>query len=625
MLNLFAGNFTFPLIRRPFWFMALDSVAVAVSFLMALFLRFEGDVPEEYLKALLSCILIVIPLYIFINYFFDLYKHIWHYASSYEVVNIFGSVAASTVLLALSDILWSAQRFIPLSVVFMGGVLTFVVFSVTRYRWRLVTGFFWRWRTLGGGYGCRMLIVGAGETGQLLAGRLQNQSTQYELVGFIDDDPNKWGRKIHGIPVLGNRHLIPTIVSEEAVDIIVIAIYYISGRDFRNLLSICQETTAQIKVLPNIFEMMGNHNGDALVRDITIEDLLGREAVEIDHHACRQAIAGKVVLVTGAGGSIGSELCRQVLRFDPELLLMLDRDETALHRLSHELVPLETKSSWRCLLGDICRLDKLEALFRSYRPQVIFHCAAYKHVDIVEKHPDEAVWVNVMGTRILCDLAQKYGTERFVFISTDKAVDPVGVMGATKRVGELLVTGLPQDGTTLFTAVRFGNVLGSRGSVVPVFSRQIEQGGPVTITDSQMTRFFMSIAEAVSLIIQAVTLTQGGEIFVLDMGEQIKIVDLARKMIRMRGLRIGQDIEIVYTGIRPGERLHEELVAATEKELPTLHPKIYCLHNNHAIDRATLMQGLDELVTLAEDNRSDEIVAKLQEMVKTANGNGHGG
>lgn len=606
------------LIRRYAPWFAIDFPLVIVSFCLAFLLAFIGGTPVYYLEALQNYVLFIAFVYCFVNYLFGIYRCVWRYASAQEVACIFASAVLSTLLLAIIDMLWLSPP-LPIGVVFLGGFFTLAGFTAVRYRWRLVTGFILRWRALWGYWPApctRVLIVGAGEAGQLLAWQLLNQNPgqEYYVVGFIDDDPNKLGMQIHGVKILGNRWRIPAIVAEKNIDLIIIAYHTISGQDFRDILSICQQTTAQIKVLPNVFETISKRNGALPIREITVEDLLGRKPVPIDEEVCQQLFLDKVVLVTGASGSIGAELCRQIARYNPKLLLMLDNNETGLHNLNIELLASSNPPPLQLVLGDITNEAKMNAIFARYCPQIIFHSAAYKHVHLMEEHPDEAVRVNILGTLILSALAQRYGAERFVFISTDKAVNPSNVMGATKRVGELLLTTMPTNASTLYTAVRFGNVLGSRGSVVPTFWKQIELGGPVTVTHPEMTRFFMSIPEAVSLIIQAASLTHGGDIFVLDMGEQIRIVDLAKRMIRLRGLRVGTDIEIVYIGMRPGEKLHEELVGQDEEKYPTSHPRIFRVHNNRYVDRNALLRQASELIRLAQDQNNGEVVAKLQEM-----------
>jgi FlaA1/EpsC-like NDP-sugar epimerase len=547
------------------------------------------------------------------NGLFGLYERLWRYASSEDLVPIIESVTASTLLVAAADLLWRPSRPLPLSVVLAGGVFTLIGFAAIRYRIQLVKAFLRRWKTRAErvlpSSVTRVLLVGAGQAGQLLAWRLLHaeEGTPFHIVGFVDDDPNKHDMRIHGIKVLGDRHRIPEIAHSEAVGLIVISIHTISGEDFRAILSICQSTSAKVKALPSVFESLRSLRDGALMRDITIEDLVGRESVSIGRQECRDLLAERVVLVTGAGGTIGAELCRQIVRFEPRELVMLDNNETGLHALSLELRAevqsmgmAATLSGLSYVVADITHRHRMDSVYSEYRPQITLHAAAYKHVPLMEHWPEEAVRVNVGGTLALLELAACYGTERFVFISTDKAVEPVSVLGATKRVGEMLMAATPAEDEMVTTAVRFGNVLGSRGSVVPTFESQIGAGGPVTVTDPQATRFFMSVGEAASLVLQAASMARGGEVFMLDMGEQIRIIDLASKMIRLRGLRVGEDIRIVYTGLRPGEKMHEKLLAGSEERFPTSHPQIYAVLNQEDMDWAELRATTRELLELLE-------------------------
>jgi FlaA1/EpsC-like NDP-sugar epimerase len=397
--------------------------------------------------------------------------------------------------------------------------------------------------------------------------------------------------------------------------------YNISGEDFRAILDICLETPAAVKTLPNVFDFIRGVNGSPLVRDITAEDLLGRKPVEIDLNLCRNLLMGKTVMVTGGAGSIGSELCRQILSFHPRLLLIVDNNESGLYDLTQDLLS-EAKDKQFILkpvVGDVTNEREMRGVFESYRPQVVFHAAAYKHVPLMEEYPDRAVRVNVVGTKIVASMAAQYGAEIFVLISTDKAANPRSVMGATKRICEMMVlsTRSGSSRSTKFTAVRFGNVLGSRGSVVPLFERQIARGGPVTITHPEMTRYFMSTSEAVSLIIQAAALTEGGDIFLLDMGQQIRIEDLARRLIRLRGLRPGIDIPIVYIGSRPGEKVSEELLNDGEICEATSHPHIFRVNSKCVLDWDKIWQQVDELIALAEAQCNDELVRRLLEVANS--------
>jgi FlaA1/EpsC-like NDP-sugar epimerase len=427
--------------------------------------------------------------------------------------------------------------------------------------------------------------VGAGEAGQMLAMQLQhrfpNTESAYEIVGFIDDDAGKQGMYVEGCRVLGTREDIVRLADAHNIDLIVVAMHNISGTNFRQILERCETTKARIKVTPNVFALMDAKQSQSDLRDVQPEDLLGRSLVSRHETVDLSPVMGKTILITGAAGSIGSELSRQLCSYQPVKLILLDSNESNLHDLVIELSARYPKIDLTAHLGDITLRESLVPIFRQHRPQVVFHAAAYKHVPLLQTFPQEAVRVNVGGTHNVAYLACEYGVERFVLISSDKAVNPTSVMGATKRICEMLIQAISQECnySTLFTAVRFGNVLGSRGSVVPTFMRQINSGGPVTVTDPEMTRYFMSVQEAVNLVIHAACITQGNEIFLLKMGEVVKILDLAERMIRIRGMRPYKDIEIKFTGIRPGEKLHEQLYdGSAESATETSHPGIIQLN-----------------------------------------------
>lgn len=628
--------------QRFFPLIIWDGLGVFISFLIALSFRFDGQIPDKYLYYFFVTIPFIILIYCVVNIPFNLYTHIWRYTSSQEVMTITGAVTVSTSLSLLAVTHRNDTHLVPVSVVLLGGLLTAGVFTLVRYRQRILTGLISRLEKVAGSPNRqRVLIVGAGESGQSLARQLQSNHRQrlYELVGFIDDDSRKWGLRVHSAPILGGRQLIPEAVRSRAVKLIVIAIHNISGPVMREILSICLQTQAQVKILPNFLGDIGKLNGNLPLTDVRPEDLLGREPNQIDKTACSALIAGKVVLVTGAAGSIGSELCRQILAWQPRQLLLLDNNETGLHDLMLTLrrhMPAEDDRTLAPIVADVTRRPRLEAVFAAYRPQLVFHAAAYKHVPMMEQHPSEAVLVNIGGTYNLARLAARYQAEQFVLISSDKAVRPSSIMGATKRVCEKIITeigataavasanGNQQVAAYLpapcrFTAVRFGNVLGSRGSVVPTFTQQIEQGGPVTVTHPEMTRYFMSIAEAVSLVIQAATLTEGGDLFMLDMGQRIQIVELARKMIRLRGLRPEQDIPVIYTGIRPGEKLHEELITEKEQRQSTDHPKIFRIRAYENGNRAeNLIEQIVYLLDLAQNQQKQEMESLLWRLIDPA-------
>lgn len=515
------------------------------------------------------------------------YKRIWSQTSGHEV-----SIILKGTLLALSSVLVvdlvAQPRPLPLSVILVTYLVALSGFVGLRYRSRVISGMGWRWRAVWHHEfpppDTRTLIVGAGEAGQITAWRLkhrfQNGRSGHRVVGYVDDDDDKQGLFVEGAPVLGRCETIPDIVQAQNIDLIVFAIHNISGARFREILSFCEHTPARIKIVPDVFNLLNSDEQAPLLRDVEAEDLLGRQPISWYDEVDASPVTGKTVLVTGAAGSIGAELCRQMLRYRPVRLIMLDNNESGLNDLYVDLKIQHPDRDIVAVLADITHCARLDTVFAKYKPQLVYHAAAYKHVPLLENYPQEAIRINVGGTLNVAQVAQEHGAERFVLISTDKAVNPSSVMGASKRVCELLtqaLSALPEN-RTVFAAVRFGNVLGSRGSVVPIFTRQIEAGGPVTVTDPHMVRFFMSIPEAVNLVIQAACLTEGDDLFMLRMGDPVPIVELAERMIRLRGLRPQIDIPITFTGVRPGEKLTEELLTDSEISHATIHPDIVRLN-----------------------------------------------
>jgi FlaA1/EpsC-like NDP-sugar epimerase len=514
-------------------------------------------------------------------YMVGVYHRLWERTSGHGITVIIKAVALITGTVMFLNFIPSSRP-LPFSVILVSSSLSLGGFIAIRYRSRIFSGMSWRWRAIWHHefpiQKVPVLIVGAGEAGQMLALRLKHHfpGNHYAVVGFIDDNPEKQNMYIEGCRVLGERHSIPQVVKEHNISLIVVAVHNIGSQDFRDILANCEQTNAQIKVIPDILALMKATNNQTLLRDVQLEDMIGRTATKNSVSIDLAPVMGKVILVTGAAGSIGSELARQLVTYQPKMMVLLDNNESNLYELELELIAKFPDVRLVTLLGDITQRDSLRPAFQQYRPQVIFHAAAYKHVPMMERYPEEALRVNIGGTRNLAELAYEYGVERFVLISTDKAINPSSIMGASKRVCERLLHAFAQQcpHRTLFTSVRFGNVLGSRGSVVPIFAHQIENGGPVTITHPDMTRYFMSISEAVTLVIHAACLTEGGDVFMLKMGEVVRIVDLAERMIRLRGLRPGVDIPIEFTGIRSGEKLHEELHDDADNPIRTQHPAI---------------------------------------------------
>jgi FlaA1/EpsC-like NDP-sugar epimerase len=459
------------------------------------------------------------------------------------------------------------------------------------------------------------LIVGAGDTGEaLLREILRMPVERYRVVGFLDDDRAKLGARIHGVPVLGRTDEVAAICRREQVEELLLAMPNAPQKKLRRIVEQLQGAGVRFRTIPAMEAVIEGRVTVSQIRDVDIKDLLGREQVQIDEARISEFLRGQRVLVTGAGGSIGAEICRQVLRFKPARLILIEQAENNLFEIDRELASLAPDIPRGCYVADICDARRIERIFADQRPAIIFHAAAHKHVPMMETNVGEAVKNNILGTRTVADAARAHGVRRFVMISTDKAVNPTSVMGCTKRVAEMYIQQLRQDAVTQFMTVRFGNVLGSSGSVVPIFARQIAAGGPVTVTDPAMTRYFMTIPEATQLVLQAGVMGQDGDIFVLDMGEPVRIVDLAREMITLSGLRPGEDIEIRFTGIRPGEKLYEELSVTGEDMGPTTHEKIYVWRNRKE-DWPRVCRLIDELVAAADELPADRLRQMLAEIV----------
>ena len=617
-------------VRRHVSWLFLDAPVIAASFYAALFLRLLDTTAgvNSYLGAMTRWILPLLVLYLVMTSLWGVHRRIWRFATAADVRPIFGATATATTIALGSDVLSNSggQRLLPLGVILLGGFFSACGMVLIRYSPRLLRGLSPTGRIVG--EGTRAIIYGAGDAGQHLALRLlTNQSGEvYDLIGFVDDDVRKRGQRIHGLPVLGGQEDLAHIVDRRRIDLIIIAINNVRGQDLRQILTTAEQTPAQIRIIPSVFEVVSVANTAPYLREIRVEDLLGRQAVQLDRDACECVLRDKVVLITGGCGSVGSELCRQVAQFEPRELVVLDNNETGVYDLEIALRTRFRELAVRVVIADVTDAERMNSVFAELKPHVIFHAAAYKHVPLMERFPQEAVKVNVGGTAVVLEMARRYEAQYFVFVSTDKAVEPHSVMGATKRIAEMLVAGENHNGampshSTLCTAVRFGNVLGSRGSVVPTFARQIDLGGPVTVTHPDMTRYFMDIAEAAGLIIQAASFTQGCDIFMLEMGERIRIDDLARKMIRMRGLRPEIDIPIVYTGVRPGEKLHEELAFAEEDRESTEHPLVHRLRTpRQGSLNGELHTAVERLLQLSAHGNEQELIGEAMKLARGTNG-----
>ncbi len=574
--------------KRMLILMAVDAVLVNAALLLALWLRFDGAIPRQYIVSYQQLALVFTVVRLACFYAFGLYNRLWQYASVGELLSIVSAVTVGTLVnITYAYFQMQGSTFpLPRSVFALSWMLNILFIGGSRLSWRLFRDY--GLKPVRVRAGKPVLIVGAGDAGAAVARELKNYNGHKSVpIGFVDDDPAKQRLEMFGLPVLGRREDIPRLVEDYGVEEIIIAIPSAPGRVIREIVDICQATPAKLKILPGIYELIDGRVSVSQIREVQVEDILGREPVQVDLESMAGYLAGRVVLVTGAGGSIGSELCRQVAQFAPRKLVLLGHGENSIYEIHQELQDGNAELDLVPVIVDVKDAPAVNDIFKRYQPQVVFHAAAHKHVPLMEENPAEALKNNILGTWCVARAAHRHRAEAFIFVSTDKAVNPTSVMGATKRVAEMVVQEISRTSKTRFAAVRFGNVLGSRGSVVPLFKKQIARGGPVTVTHPEMTRYFMTIPEAVQLVIQAGALARGGEVFILDMGEPVKIVDLARSMIRLSGFEPDEDIEIVYTGIRPGEKLYEEILTSEEGIGATRHQRIFVARPD-GVDAAAL-------------------------------------
>jgi len=597
------------LVRRDVVLVVLDIGIVALSYLAALVLRFNGAVDRSYWQNFRWFVVVAATTHLLSNYLFGLYGQMWRYASVREARQVVLSGFFAGAVLSATALWLTGRRFVPLSVVILGAAMSLMGFGGIRFQSRLF-GFRRRSAEVSPS---RVLLMGAGDAGSMmLKDLIHNPSLGLIPVGIVDDDPKKARMSLHGVPVLGRHTAIPALVPRLRVDQVLLAIPSATSDVVRDVAALCEQANVALRVLPSIREVVGGRITARDIRDLQIEDLLGRQQVAVDMEAVASIIRGRRVLVSGAGGSIGSEIARQVVEFEPETLVLLDHDETHLHDLITEL---HGHGDVQLALADIREQERILSVFTRHRPEVVFHAAAHKHVDVLELNPEEALATNITGTANVTDAAIATGVARFVLISTDKAVRPQSVMGASKWFGEQIVRSV--DGECVFCAVRFGNVLGSRGSAIPTFLRQISLGGPVTVTHADMARYFMSIREAVLLVLQASALSRGGEVFTLDMGDPVNILELARRLIRLSGRVPGKDIAIEFIGVRPGEKLVEDLVDPAEEPVASEHPSIVVSRPPHP-ERRLLRHAMRELEALAHEGRSDELAARMKALALEA-------
>jgi FlaA1/EpsC-like NDP-sugar epimerase len=557
--------------KRLIVFSSFDFIVVWISLYLPYAMHFQGKIPPEYMTQYLLYSTTTTIISIACMYLLKQYKQMWQYASVGELVSMLRTIILACVLSYLVMQL-AGGKTVPVYI-FVGSLETIILFMVgTRFTWRIAKSYYIRKQHTQK----NALIIGAGDCGTLIAKEMQfSRTSSLRPVGFIDDNVLKHNLVINGIPVLGSREKIPDFVERYSVEEIIIALPSLTRKEISEIIQLCKMTKAKLKIIPRITDLIHGRITMKEIRDVGVEDLLGRDTIAVDLRGIANYVEAQTVLITGAGGSIGSELCRQIAPFAPESLILLGHGENSIYTIDMELRQSYPQLRLETIIADIKDRNRMEEVFGQHQPKVVFHAGAHKHVPLMEKNPAEAVKNNVFGTKNLAECADKYGVERFVLISTDKAVNPTSVMGTTKRITEMIIHSLNKNSQTKYAAVRFGNVLGSRGSVIPRFKEQIAKGGPVTVTHPEMIRFFMTIPEAVQLVIQAGALVEGGETFVLDMGKPVKIVDLAKDLIRFSGFEPNIDIEIAFTGIRPGEKLYEELLTDEEGLSSTKHNRIF--------------------------------------------------
>jgi len=602
---------------------AIDVFLVNISLVIAYLLRFDlnyANIPERFIEPLVKLAVISTVVKLITYAVMKLYNSLWKYAGIYEVVMVIAASFISNSIMI--SYVFLSQTLVPRSIFLICILTDIALIGGVRFAYRvfrrIVKGEMIRFTN-----SKRVLIAGAGDAGAIIVKEMKSHpELKSTPVAFVDDDKYKIGKKISGVPVVGETKDVSEIIQKLQIDEVIIAMPSASHKKINDIYTGCAQTNCKVKILPSVSQLIDESVVMQKIRDVNIEDLLGREPVHLDIEEIGSYLKDRVVMVTGGGGSIGSELCRQIANFLPKRLVILDNYENNAYDIQNELLYKHPDLKLDTVIANIREKQRMENIFKKYRPDVVFHAAAHKHVPLMEDNPTEAIKNNVFGTLNVAECADKYGTKRFVLISTDKAVNPTNIMGATKRIAEMIIQAMNENSKTEFVAVRFGNVLGSNGSVVPLFKKQIERGGPVTVTHPEITRFFMTIPEAVQLVLQAGAMAKGGEIFVLDMGEPVKISELARNLIRLSGFEPDVDIKIEYIGLRPGEKLYEELMLSEEGLLATKNDKIYVTKPVH-IDFKVLQRELDCLKDIMVTN-SEEISEYIKLIVPTYKKAGNG-
>ena len=606
---------------KALFLMSLDILIIVNSYILAFTIRFNFDFIMDKRNELILFLPVIVIIYLIMLSIFKMYKSTWTIVGIDEVA--FGLIACliATGIILITSTIISSIYYIDYITVLLAGLFIMIFTIGIRVSFRIYRRMISHGRVLLNSSNIsnleKILIIGAGSCGQLIIEEIRKQNPiKQKVIGVIDDNPSKIGTYLRGIKILGNRNKIIEISEEKNVDLILIAMPSVDGKTKKEIIEICQSTRAKVKIIPGMYELIGGKVSLNRMRDIDLRDLLGREEVILDKKGIKDYIENKVVMVTGGGGSIGSELCRQIAKFSPKLLLILDIYENNAYELENEIISNFKNLKEKVLIASVREEKRLENIFNEYKPQVIFHAAAHKHVPLMERNPEEAIKNNVIGTLNVAECAHKYGAERFVLISTDKAVNPTNVMGASKRMCEMIIQAIDKNSNTEFVAVRFGNVLGSNGSVIPLFKKQIAKGGPVTLTHKKITRYFMLIPEAAQLVLQAGAYAKGGEIFVLDMGNPVLIYDLAKDLIKLSGFEPEVDIKIEITGLRPGEKLYEELLMDEEGLRKTSHEKIFIAKPGE-YDFEMLKLGVNALKKIADLGDVETLKTALQFIVKT--------
>ncbi|MDR2546856.1 MAG: polysaccharide biosynthesis protein [Lachnospiraceae bacterium] len=613
--------------KRPFNFMILtrraalviyDIISVICASFLALLLRFDlrfEEIPAHFLTPPINYLFINIILTLIIFYLFRLYHSLWAYASETELQNIVIAVVVSSIINAIGLQFFRIEELaVPNSYYFIYTFLLIAFIFVSRFSYRFFRGR--KHKSANKGNSISVMIIGAGEAGNQIIKEIVNSSFSTMTVRcVIDDDKAKWGRFIYGVRIAGGRESIIECADIYSIDEIIVAMPSISGTELSAILEICKETNCKLRALPGIYQLVNDEVSVSRLRDVEVEDLLGRDSVQIDLLSIIGYVKGKKVLVTGAGGTIGSELCRQIATHEPAQLIMLDIYENGIYDVQQELLVSHPSLSLVVLVASVRNTNRINAIFAEHRPEIVYHAAAHKHVPLMEDSPNEAIKNNVFGTYKTALAAATNKTKRFVMISTDKAVNPTNVMGASKRISEMIIQTLDRHHETEFVAVRFGNVLGSSGSVIPFFKKQIAAGGPVTVTHPEIIRYFMTIPEAVSLVLEAGAYAKGGEIFVLDMGKPVRILDLAKNLIRLSGYTVDEDIKIEFTGLRPGEKLFEEMLMEEEGLRETANKMIF-IGKPIDLDEERFFLKLNELKDVSQ-NEGGNIREIIQDIVPT--------